>query len=105
MNDKTLRLFRTVAECGSFSRAEALSFISKQAIVKQVDALETELGAKLFTRSSRGVRLTEAGEILYRGQRSCWTFRKRSWRTAAGALGKRIRCASAMSSTRLCSAR
>lgn len=67
MNDKTLRLFRTVAECGSFSRAEELSFISKQAIVKQMDALETELGVKLFTRSSRGVRLTEAGEILYRG--------------------------------------
>ena len=67
MNDKTLRLFRTVAECGSFSRAEALSFISKQAIVKQMDALEAELGVELFTRSSRGVRLTEAGEILYRG--------------------------------------
>ena len=34
MNDKTLRLFRTVAESGSFSRAEAASFISKQAILK-----------------------------------------------------------------------
>ncbi len=67
MNDKTLRLFRTVAESGSFSRAEAASFISKQAILKQMDALEEELGVKLFERSSRGVRLTEAGEIFYRG--------------------------------------
>ena len=67
VNDKTLRLFLAVADSGSFSKAEAGSYISKQAILKQMDALEAELEVKLFSRSSQGVRLTEAGRVFYRG--------------------------------------
>ena len=67
MNDKTLRLFLAVADSGSFSRAEAGSYISKPAILKQMDALEAELELKLFVRSSHGVQLTEAGRVFYQG--------------------------------------
>ena len=67
MNDKTLQLFVSVADSGSFSRAEERSFISKQAIRKQMDALEDELGMALFERSSQGVRLTAPGQQFYTG--------------------------------------
>lgn len=67
MNDKTLRLFLSVADKGSFSGAEADSFLSKQAIIKQLNALETELGVHLFERSNQGVKLTEAGQTFYQG--------------------------------------
>ena len=67
MNDKTLRLFLAVADKGSFSGAEAESFVSKQAILKQINALEEELGVRLLERSNQGVRLTEAGQTFYQG--------------------------------------
>ena len=53
MNDNQLRSFLTVAECGSFSKAEEGSFLSKQALIKQIDALEDELGFRLLSRGKR----------------------------------------------------
>ncbi|MDE7241610.1 LysR family transcriptional regulator [Desulfovibrio sp.] len=53
-----------VVECGSFSRAAAARSCSAVAVMNQVNALEERLGVTLLTRSTRGVRLTEAGEAL-----------------------------------------
>lgn len=53
-----------VVEYGSFSRAAAARSCSSVAVMNQVNALEERLGVKLLTRSTRGVRLTEAGEAL-----------------------------------------
>lgn len=61
MNDSQLRSFLIIADCGSFSQAENILFLSKQALKKQMDALEEELQCPLFLRSSQGLRLTEAG--------------------------------------------
>lgn len=59
-----LEIFRAVAEEGSVSGgAERLS-ISQPAVSKQVRELERGLGVTLFDRLPRGVRLTEAGELL-----------------------------------------
>ena len=49
------------ARCGSMARAAEELFLSKQAVKKQIDSLEAELGFPLFVRSSRGLELTEAG--------------------------------------------
>jgi DNA-binding transcriptional LysR family regulator len=61
---KQLRVLKTVAEHGSFSAAaEALSY-TQPAISQQIAALERHAGATLVDRTSRGVRLTEAGRAL-----------------------------------------
>ena len=55
------------ARCGSMARAAEELFLSKQAVKKQIDSLEAELGFPLFVRSSRGLELTEAAPAF-----SCW---------------------------------
>jgi DNA-binding transcriptional LysR family regulator len=61
---KQLKVLKAVAEHGSFSAAaEALSY-TQPAISQQVAALEKHAGTTLVDRTSRGVRLTEAGRAL-----------------------------------------
>jgi DNA-binding transcriptional LysR family regulator len=61
---KQLRVLKAVAECGSFSAAaEALSY-TQPAVSQQIAALEKRAGATLVDRTSRGVRLTDAGRAL-----------------------------------------
>ena len=57
-------VFLTVADCGSFSKAAERLFISPTAVMKQINTLESRLALPLLTRSSHGVRLTPAGEII-----------------------------------------
>lgn len=52
---------------GSITRAAEELFLSKQAVKKQIDSLEAELGFPLFVRSSRGLTLTESGERFLDG--------------------------------------
>jgi DNA-binding transcriptional LysR family regulator len=61
---KQLRVLRAVAEHGSFSAAaDALSY-TQPAISQQIAALERASGSTLVDRTSRGVRLTDAGRAL-----------------------------------------
>ena len=55
------RIFNAVAETGNLSKAAKELFISQPAISKAVSKLEQNLSVKLFTRNSRGVKLTERG--------------------------------------------
>ncbi|MGI6011783.1 MAG: LysR family transcriptional regulator [Ruminococcus sp.] len=59
------RIFYTVANTGNISKAASELYISQPAISKSIRKLEQNLEASLFTRSSRGVVLTEEGKILY----------------------------------------
>ena len=59
------RIFYTVAKTGNISRAAKELYISQPAISKSIQKLEDSLGCELFRRSSRGVLLTEEGELLY----------------------------------------
>ena len=59
------RIFNAVAEAGNLSKAAKELFISQPAISKAVSKLEQSLSVKLFTRNSRGVKLTEEGALLY----------------------------------------
>lgn len=59
-----VRVFRGVAQAGSFTRAAEILGLSQSAISRQIGALEEDLGMPLFHRHARGLVLTEQGEIL-----------------------------------------
>jgi len=59
-----LRAFAAVALEGNITRAARRLRTSQPAVSKQVSELEESLGAVLFDRLPRGVRLTEAGQVL-----------------------------------------
>ena len=61
-----LRGFFEIAREGSFTRAADKLFLTQPAISLQIKALEEELGEILFERMRKSIRLTPAGEILYR---------------------------------------
>lgn len=63
---KLLHYFVVTAETLSFTAASNALGIAKSALSKSIVRLEGELGTKVFDRSSRVVRLTESGQILYR---------------------------------------
>src|SRR5260221_13114615 len=53
--------FREVGRQGSVGRGAEALFITQPALTARLHGLERELGAKLFLRTPRGMRLTEAG--------------------------------------------
>lgn len=59
-----LRVLRAVAEHGSFNQAAAALRLTPSAVSQQVAALERSLGAQVVERSTRGVTLTRAGQIM-----------------------------------------
>jgi DNA-binding transcriptional LysR family regulator len=59
-----LRVLREVGRHGSFSAAAAALSYTQPAVSRQIATLEREIGATLVERNPRGVRLTEAGEVL-----------------------------------------
>ena len=64
MELRHLRYFVAVAEQGNVSRAARKLFIAQPPLSQQLKQLEDEVGAPLFTRLPRGMRLTAAGESL-----------------------------------------
>lgn len=66
MLDPAIETFLAVAACGSFTGAAKQLYISPTAVMKQVNAFEQRLGLALFSRTAHGVRLTAAGEVIYK---------------------------------------
>lgn len=64
MEIRRLEYFVCTAELGSLCRASDVLRIAQPALTRQVRLLEEELGVTLFTRTRRGMRLTEEGEQL-----------------------------------------
>ncbi|MDB4985779.1 MAG: LysR family transcriptional regulator [Myxococcaceae bacterium] len=66
MDLQKLRIFAVIAAEGNITRAARRLSNSQPAVSKQLSELEDGLGTPLFHRLPRGVRLTEAGQILLR---------------------------------------
>ena len=62
---RQLRYFLAVSDAGAVSRAAKTLNVAQSALSHQINAMEVELGVKLFERRARGVALTTAGRRLY----------------------------------------
>ena len=70
MDFKQLKYFARIAELGNMTRASEALSIAQPALSQQIANLESELATRLFDRSAQGVKLTPAGEVLYRHAKS-----------------------------------
>lgn len=64
VHDKHLESFIIVAETGSFSAAADKLYISRTALIQQINLLEERVGVRLLLRHSKGVTLTAAGKYF-----------------------------------------
>jgi len=62
---RNLRLLVKVVQSGSFSAAGRALGLSPASVSRQINALETDLGVRLFYRTSRKLTVTEAGHLFY----------------------------------------
>lgn len=83
-----MRYVVAIAELGSFTRAAERCFVVQSALSHQVARLEQELGARLFHRTSRQVRLTAAGEAFLPEARRCLDAAERARAEVAAATGE-----------------
>ena len=81
-----LTVFVCVADCGSFTRAAEELYISPTAVMKQMNALEAHLDLKLIERTRRGIRLTPAGEVIYKDAKFLFDYSRRSIESARPAM-------------------
>ena len=65
MNLKQLEAFARVAECGSFSKAAKMLYLTQTTVRAHIASLEKELKARLFVRNTKEVSLSEEGKVLY----------------------------------------
>ena len=66
MDLRQLRYFVGIVQAGSLSRAADQLHVAQSAISHHLASLESELDRQLVTRGPKGIRLTEAGGVLYR---------------------------------------
>ncbi|MFI5894716.1 LysR family transcriptional regulator [Actinoplanes sp. NPDC051513] len=88
MELQQMRYVLAVAATGNFTRAAKQCLVVQSALSHQIAALERELGAKLFARTSRRVALTPAGEAFLPAARACLEAADRAAADAAAATGE-----------------
>lgn len=66
MNLHHLAIFTTVAATGSLTASARKLHVSQPALSRELKAFEQRLGVTLFERHAKGMRLTQAGEVLNR---------------------------------------
>ncbi|CAD1796240.1 LysR family transcriptional regulator [Xanthomonas sp. CPBF 426] len=65
MDIRQIKKFVAVAKTRNFTQAAGLLHMTQPSLSKQIQQLEERLGARLFQRDSRPIRLTEAGRRFY----------------------------------------
>jgi DNA-binding transcriptional LysR family regulator len=98
MDLDAVRTFVAVADAGRFQEAADRLAVTQQAVSKRVAALEKDLGARLFTRTPRGARLTidgqaflpHARELLRAAERAAASVRPGSRALRVDVIGRRL---------------
>jgi len=92
MEHRLLQAFAAVADHRGFGLAAQHLMLSQPALTKQIQALERELGGRLFTRGRHGATLTTLGEALLPQARdllsSANEFTRRAHQLARGEAGQ-----------------
>ncbi|NEB79233.1 LysR family transcriptional regulator [Streptomyces sp. SID14478] len=88
MELQQLRYVVAVAETGGFTRAAQRCHVVQSALSHQIGKLEKELGARLFERTSRRVRLSAAGEAFLPAARQALEAAERARAEVAAATGE-----------------
>ncbi|WP_171166757.1 LysR family transcriptional regulator [Streptomyces sp. I05A-00742] len=88
MELQQVRYVLAVAETNSFTRAAERCLVVQSALSHQIARLEKELGARLFERTSRRVRLTPAGAAFLPAARQCLDAAERAAAEVAAAVGE-----------------
>lgn len=83
-----MRYVVAVAETNNFTRAAERCLVVQSALSHQIAHLEKELGARLFERTSRRVRLTPAGAAFLPLARQCLDAAERAVAEVAAAVGE-----------------
>lgn len=79
-----IRSFLAVADTGSLSAAARQLEVSQPTLTREIQALESSTGLNLFTRTTRGVKLTEDGATLVDAASHMGEHADRFLRQAAG---------------------
>jgi DNA-binding transcriptional LysR family regulator len=80
-----LLAFEAAARNLSFTKAAAELFLTQSAVSRQIQQLEEHLKVQLFERRARRLRLTEAGQLLYRATQEALETLQESARRVRGA--------------------
>lgn len=86
MYNQMLDTFIAVADFGSFTKAAKHLYISPTAVMKQINTLENHLELRLVERTPSGVRLTDAGGIIYQDAKFMIDYSKKSVANARAAM-------------------
>ncbi len=86
MNNIHLETFIRIVEAGSFNKAAEELYITSTAVIKQINLLENDVGVQLFERTHRGLKLTKAGESLYKDAKYIITYCNEAVRRARSAM-------------------
>ncbi|MFE1499848.1 LysR family transcriptional regulator, partial [Streptomyces albidoflavus] len=88
MELQQMRYVIAVAETNSFTRAAQRCLVVQSALSHQIARLEKELGARLFERTSRRVRLTPAGAAFLPSAHQCLDAAERAAAEVAASVGE-----------------
>jgi LysR family carnitine catabolism transcriptional activator len=84
VSTRHLQAFLAIARLGSFTRAAEEIFVTQAGLSLMLKDLETQVGARLFNRTTRSVQLTPAGESLLPTARRMMA----DWESATSNLGR-----------------
>lgn len=66
MYNRQIQTFVCAADYGSFSKAAEKLFLTPASVMNQINSLESRLGIRLLERTNQGIRLTPAGQSIYK---------------------------------------